>query len=170
VEFEEFARERLPALVRFTTAMCADRWLAEDVVQEVLLRVQARWIRIGQLDAPDAYVRRALVNEYLSWRRKWSRVLPYEVVPERDRVSPDIAEQHANRSQLAGELAALPARQRTAVVLRYYADLSDQEIADALGCRAVTVRGYISRGLAALRIQGAEATVTRSGSDHAHRG
>lgn len=142
----------LPGLVRFATAMCADRALAEDLTQEVLVRVHARWSRISNLDMPDAYVRRALVNEYLSWRRKWARLIPQAVVP-RDKVEPDPAEQHADRSELAAELAALPPRQRTVLVLRYLCGLSDQEIADIIGCRAVTVRGYAARGLATLRIQ-----------------
>ncbi|MDP9094516.1 MAG: SigE family RNA polymerase sigma factor [Actinomycetota bacterium] len=167
MEFEQFARERLPALLRFTTAMCADPWLAEDVVQEVLVRVHARWSHIEEFGAPEAYVRRALVNEYLSWRRKWARIVPYAVLPERERVSSDAAEQQATRSQLASELAALPARQRAALVMRYYADMSDDEIASDFGCRAVSVRGYISRGLAALRVQVVEAAITPIRSDHA---
>lgn len=73
MEFDQFAAERLPALVRFATAMCADAALAEDIVQEVLARVAAKWTKIGALDVPEAYVRKSLVNEYLSWRRKWAR-------------------------------------------------------------------------------------------------
>lgn len=152
MEFEQFARTRLPDLLRFTAALCADRALAEDVVQEVLVRVHRRWDTIAALDAPEAYVRRALVNEYLSWRRKWARVVPRAELTD-ERTTPDHAEQHADRSLLADELRRLPPRQRTVLVLRYYAGLTDNEIADVLGCRPVTVRGYAARALAALRVE-----------------
>jgi len=167
VEFEDFVRERMPALVRFTAAMCADRGLAEDVVQDVLMRVHARWPKISTLDVPEAYVHRALVNEYLSWRRKWARVIPRAVVLRDENPAPDPADQHANRSELAAELAALPARQRLVLVMRYYGGFSDDEIAEVLGCRTSTVRGYASRGLAALRIELAPpVTTARSGNAH----
>lgn len=152
MDFEQFVRVRLPALVRFVAAMCADRGLAEDVVQEVLIRVGARWSTIGQLDVPEAYVRKALVNEYLTWRRKWSRLIPQAEVST-DRHEPDSAEQLAQRSELAQRLAQLPPRQRTVLVLRYYEDLSDNDIAATMGCRAATVRSYAARALAALRVE-----------------
>jgi RNA polymerase sigma-70 factor (sigma-E family) len=156
VEFEQFAADRLPALVRFTTAICADAGLAEDLVQDVLIRIHARWAKVGALDLPEAYVRRALVNEYLSWRRKWSRLIPRaDVTPLQQPVDP--AEQVAQRSELAQRLATLPARQRAVLVLRYYEDLSDNDIASVLGCRPATVRSYAARALAALRIAGVEA-------------
>src|SRR5215467_241830 len=128
----------MPALVRFTAALCADRALAEDVVQDVLVRMHARWSQIGELDVPEAYVRRALVNEYLSWRRKWARLIPHAVLPGEERSSPDPAGEQAERSELAAELANLPPRQRAVLVMRYYGGLSDDEIAGALGCRRST--------------------------------
>lgn len=153
MEFEEFVRRRMPELVRFTCAMCADRALAEDVVQEVLVRVNARWSHIALLEAPEMYVRRSLVNEYLSWRRKWARVMPRAVLSGRDLISPDHADAIADRAMLVNELAALPPRQRAVLVMRFYGGLPDIEIADILGCRTVTVRGYASRALASLRIE-----------------
>jgi RNA polymerase sigma-70 factor (sigma-E family) len=149
VQFEQFAADALPRLVRFAAAMCADRALAEDVVQEVLIRVHARWDHIGSLDAPEAYVRRALVNEYVSWRRKWARVLPREHLP--DDTEPDHGDRIADRSATAQRLAELPPKQRAVLVLRYLDDLTDSEIAAALGCRPATVRAYAARGLASLR-------------------
>lgn len=149
MEFEQFAALALPRLVRSVTAMCADRGLAEDVVQEVLIRVHARWDQVGALDAPEAYVRRALVNEYISWQRKWARVVPREHVP--DRTEPDHGDRIADRSATAQRLAGLPPKQRAVLVLRYLDDLTDLEIAAALGCRPATVRAYASRGLAQLR-------------------
>lgn len=168
MDFEEFARQRLPELVRFTTAVCADRALAEDVVQEVLVRVHARWSWISELDAPDNYIRRALVNEYLSWRRKWARLVPHAAVPDRRPAAPDHATELADRSMLVTELTALPPRQRAVLVMRFYGGLSDAEIAETLGCRAVTVRGYASRALATLRIELTEQAGTAARSDRAH--
>ena len=152
MEFDQFVRERGPSLLRFATALCADRGLGEDVVQDVLLRVHDRWSQIEHLASVDGYVHRMVVNEYLSWRRRWARIIPHAVVPASGRTSPDHAESHAARSELAARLAGLPPKQRAVLVMRYYGDLPDADIAEALGCRAVTVRGYASRGLATLRI------------------
>jgi RNA polymerase sigma-70 factor (sigma-E family) len=151
VDFEQFAATRLPALVRFAGAMCADRGVAEDIVQEVLIKVERRWASISGLDMPEAYVRKALVNEYLSWRRKWARLIPRADVTA-GTSTPDHADQVAQRSELAHRLKRLPAKHRAVLVLRYYEDLSDNDIAAALGCQPATVRSYAARGLTALRV------------------
>lgn len=154
LSFDTFVVERMPAVLRFTGVLTGDRHLAEDVVQEVLLKAHKRWDDIAAKDQPEAYVRRMVVNEYISWLRKWSRILPsgnMRAIDERQAV-PDHASQHADRSDLADRLRRLPARQRAVIVLRFYQGLSDAEIADVLGCGAGTVRGYASRALAALRI------------------
>jgi DNA-directed RNA polymerase specialized sigma24 family protein len=79
--FEEYAAWRLPALLRYAAVLTADQDLAQDIVQEVLARAHLRWRRIGQLDVPDQYVRRMVVNEFLSWRRRRaSRDLPVSQV------------------------------------------------------------------------------------------
>lgn len=150
--FDEFTRLRLPGLARFAAMICVDRGLAEDVVQEVLLRVHGRWAEIDRLAHPDAYVRRMIVNEYLSWKRKWARVVPTEIVPE-DGVGADPFDQLGDRAQLAAEIARLPRRQRVVVVLRFYGGLTDAEIAADLGCSQGTVRSHMSRALATLRVQ-----------------
>ena len=112
------------------------------------------WGHIGQLDRPELYVRKMIVNEYLSWRRRSWRLLPGGSAAEvDDRVSPDHAAQHAERDSLLTELGKLPRRQRAVLVLRYYEGFSDQEIADVFGCTPGTVRGYASRALAALRVE-----------------
>ena len=169
MEFERFVRERGPDLLRFTTAMCVDRSLAEDVLQEVLARLHPRWADVRRIDAPEMYVRRCLVNEYLTWRRKWARIVPRETVPVVAPDAPDHADTHADRSMLIAELAALPARQRAVLVMRFYGGLSDDEIADILGCRPATVRGYASRALKALRIELTEQSDTAARSDRAYR-
>jgi RNA polymerase sigma-70 factor (sigma-E family) len=152
--FEEFAATRLPAIVRFAAVLTGDRSLAEDVVQEVLIRASARWQVIGGLDRRDAYIRKMIVNEYLTWRRRsWRLVLSGAGPAIDNRPVPDPATRFAEREAIVAELAKLPRRQRAVIVLRYYEGLSDQEIAETLGCRAGTVRGYASRALAALRVE-----------------
>ncbi|HYQ69706.1 SigE family RNA polymerase sigma factor [Actinophytocola sp.] len=151
--FEEFAADSLPGLLRFAAVLTGDRGLAEDVVQEVLLRVYGHWARIGALDSPKHYVRRMIVNEYLSWRRRWGRVAPHADPPAVVDPVSDHAAVHAERDALRIELDKLPRRQRAVLVLRYYAGMSDIEIAEVLGCGAGTVRGYASRALAALRVE-----------------
>ncbi len=153
MRFEEFAAAKLPAVLRFAGVLTADRALAEDVVQEVLIRASKNWDRIGQFERPELYVRKMVVNEYLSWRRRSWRLLPGGSATEIDnRVTPDHADRLAERDALLAELGKLPRRQRAVLVLRYYEGLSDPEIADVLGCSPGTVRGYASRALAALRV------------------
>lgn len=149
--FDEFTRTHLPSLLHMATALCADRGTAEDVVQEVLLRAYTRWETIAASDTPEAYVRRMIVNEYLSWRRKWARVLPSAAPRESDDPS-DHAAVVADRAELVAELARLPRRQRVVLVLRYIAGLSDAEIAAELGCSRGTVRSHASHALRSLRV------------------
>ena len=152
--FEEFAAARLPAVLKFAAVLTGDRGLAEDVVQEVLIRTNARWETIAGLDRPEAYVHKMIVNEYLSWRRRsWRLVLSGAGTDLTGRSVPDPAAGYAERDAIFAELAKLPLRQRAVLVLRYYEGLSDQEIAEVLGCRPGTVRGYASRALAALRVE-----------------
>lgn len=152
--FEEFADTRLPALLRFAGVLTGDRALAEDVLQEVLVRTHHRWKKIGALDRPELYVRKMIVNEFLSWRRRTWRLLPAGAGTDLDTGHfPDHAGGYAERESLLAELAKLPRRQRAVLVLRYYEGLSDNQIATALGCSPGTVRGYASRALAALRIE-----------------
>lgn len=162
--FEEYAAWRLPALLRYAAVLTGDRDLAQDIVQEVLARAHARWRKIGRLDVPDLYVRRMITNEFVSWRRRWARFVPVGQVAEDRRPAGvfehvDVATVHAERDALLAELARLSRRHQAVLVLRYYEGLSDTEIAEVLGCRPGTVRGYASRALAALRI----------GMDPAHR-
>jgi RNA polymerase sigma-70 factor (sigma-E family) len=155
--FEEYATARLPALLRYAAVLTGSTDLAQDIVQEVLVRVHARWYKIAALAVPDQYVRRMVTNEFLSWRRRWDRLQPVAAVAEDRQPAamaqpPDAAAIHAERDALLAELGRLPRRQQVVLVLRYYEGLSDPEIADVLGCRPGTVRGYASRALAALRI------------------
>jgi RNA polymerase sigma-70 factor (sigma-E family) len=154
VTFDEFVAFRLGALLRYATVVTCDPHLAEDIIQDVLVRVRARWGRICQLDAPERYVKRMVLNEFLSWRRRRAaRVVPL-AREQLDLFAKPVADPAVGwdeRDAVLRLVAALPPRQRAAVVLRFYEDLPDDEIADLLGCRSVTVRSLISRALATLR-------------------
>ncbi|RKT71436.1 RNA polymerase sigma-70 factor (sigma-E family) [Saccharothrix variisporea] len=150
MEFGEYVERRRPALMRFATVLTCQAWLAEDLVSDVLGRAFERWERISRLDEPHAYVRRMVVNEYLSWRRRLARTSPRAELE--DVGHGDGADERAERDAMIRRLANLPRRQRAAVVLRYYAGLPDAEIAAELGCRVTTVRSQISRALASLRV------------------
>ncbi|MEV0677075.1 SigE family RNA polymerase sigma factor [Actinosynnema sp. NPDC050436] len=148
--FDQFVHEHQQGLVRYAVLLSGSRADAEDVVQEVLVRVYPRWGDLTPATA-YAYVRRAVTNEYLSWRRRWStrHIRPAGGdLPEGAHVD-DLPEERDER--LWRLLQALPRQQRAAVVLRYYEDLTDEEIAGVLGCRLPTVRSHVSRGLAGLR-------------------
>jgi RNA polymerase sigma-70 factor (sigma-E family) len=159
VTFEEFAAARLPALLRYAIVLTGDRGLAEDLVQEVLIRIHLRWRKVASLDRPELYVKRALTNEFLSWRRRWKTRNPavglaglvdmVGLAP--DSALPDPAGLVAERADLWSRVAALPRQQRVVLALRYYEGLTDTEIAEVLDCAPGTVRGYASRAVAALR-------------------
>lgn len=160
MEFEEYAAARLDPLFRFASVLTGDRGLAEDVVQDVLIKLHERWDQLQSVANLDAYVRRMVVNGYISSRRRWGRLVPvpHNLMP--DRAGPDFASEHAERDQLVARLVALPRQQRAAVVLRFYEGLSYDEAADALGCTPSTVRGHVSKALNALRISFADEPVT----------
>jgi RNA polymerase sigma-70 factor (sigma-E family) len=152
VTFEEYARQQLATLLRVSQAICGDRYLAEDLVQDVLIKLHSHWRDVSILEARDAYVRRMLVNEFLSWRRKWARLVPHADPADDAATEADPSGAFAERDAIAREIAALPPRQRVVVALRYLCDLSDADIAAALGCAESTVRVHAARALAALRV------------------
>lgn len=167
--FDEFASARLQAVLRFATALTGDPDLAKDLVQEVLIRVSRRWQEISELDRPEAYIRKMVVNEYLSWRRRSWRLIPSGMsghLPGRP--SPDPADTYIERQALLAELAKLSHRQRTALVLRYYEGFSDAEIADVMGCTQSTVRGHVFKALAALRVELDQPLATTAASEETH--
>ncbi len=153
--FDEFVNARLGTLLRYATAVTADPHLAQDVVQEVLLRAQQRWKQVAAADRPEAYVKRMVLNEYLSWRRRFTsrrtHPAPDEVLAAATPPVDDHAGDVADRSTMVALIAGLPPRQRAVLALRYYEGLDDPQIADLLGCSLATVRSHAARGLATLR-------------------
>src|SRR5215472_11323578 len=129
--FEEFAAEWMPGVLRFAAVLAGDRATAEDLAQEVLIRAYSRWDRIGCLDRPELYVRKMVLNEFLGWRRRSSRQIPAGgAALEPASPAPDHAQEYTEREALLAELSKLPRRQRAVLVLRYYEDRGDTEIAE----------------------------------------
>jgi RNA polymerase sigma-70 factor (sigma-E family) len=138
-------------LLRLAFQLCHDRASAEDLVQQALEQVYRRWRRHGtDVEYAEAYARRAVVNEYLRRRRLRSvSELTTDLVADVASAPQEAAV--AERDAMWRALGELPARQRAALVLRYYEDLPDRDIAAVLGCRQATVRSLVARGLHTLR-------------------
>jgi RNA polymerase sigma-70 factor (sigma-E family) len=144
----EFADAQTVGLTRFAYLLCGDRGLAEDLVQDAFVALYRRFGETLPLEAPVAYARRAIVNAHVSHRRRRSSsALVLAEPPDVAIAAHDASEQDA----MWRTLAALPERQRAVLVLRYYLDLSDDDIAAALDCRPGTVRSLAARAFAALR-------------------
>lgn len=148
--FASYATAQMPFLVRSARAVTGDAQLADDVLQSVLEKLCRAWPRVSAMERRDAYVRRMLVNEFLDHARYRRRFVPLEDVGT-ERMAPDMIAARDSRSELLERITHLPSRQRVAIGLRYYGELSDTEIAEAMGCSAGTVRGYLSRALSTLR-------------------
>lgn len=153
--YEEFARSRLQALLRYAVMLTGDTHTAQDLVQETMIRVQLKWHLVIKADQPERYVQRMLTNAYIDLRRgSWLRLVTLRAElaePKRAAQHPDHAERNAARDEMWVLLGRLPRRQRAALVLRFYEGLPDGEIADVLGCAVGTVRAHISRALTTLR-------------------
>ncbi|MGW1176727.1 SigE family RNA polymerase sigma factor [Kitasatospora sp. NPDC002543] len=151
-DFEAFAATRWRRLVRTAYLLTGDHHEAEDVVQATFAKVFRNWARISRLDEPDAYVHRALVNNNLSrHRRRRVRQLLVPVLPDRESTAGGGHHDVEQRSVLIQALAELPQRQRAVVVLRYWEDMGERQVAEVLGCSPGNVKSQASRGLAKLR-------------------
>lgn len=148
--FDQYVAARSGALLRFAYLLCGDPHLAEDLVQEVLIKAHRRWPAI-EADNPDAYVKRALVHTHISWRRRRSSSeVTASELPDQPQLDA-FADRHASRDELGAMLATLSQSQRAVLVLRYFEDLDDRRIADLIGISPSTVRVHAHRGLSALR-------------------
>jgi RNA polymerase sigma-70 factor (sigma-E family) len=149
--FRDFVAGRSPALLRTAWMLTGDAQLAEDLLQTALARTWPHWSRI-EAGHPEAYVRRVMVRTYGSWwRRAWRGETPVAEPPEPSTQAADAYRAVDDRAALAAALARLPRRQRQVVVLRYYDDLSERDVAAMLGCSAGTVKSQAAKGLAKLR-------------------
>lgn len=151
-EFAEFFTATWPRLYRTAVAIAGDSAAAEDALQTSFARAYALWSRVRATDRPEAYVRRMVVNEVVGgsrhgWRR---RERPHDRLPDPGRVEspePGVVRHDAVWTAVRN----LPVRQRAVVVLRYYEDLTEAQIADVLGCSRGTVKSQASAALATLR-------------------
>jgi len=156
VTFERFVASKGQSLMRLAFVLCGDRHQAEDLTQVVLTKAYRKWRQIETAESPDAYVRKILVNTFVSWRRlKSSHEVLVGDVPD------DIADNAPGNDDLADVIASfdyakqllsrLSRQSRAILVLRYYADLDDAAIASELGISQSSVRSTASRALATLR-------------------
>ncbi len=147
--YEEYVAARWSALYRTAYLLTGNHADAEDLTQNALVKAYLAWDKVSDAASPDAYVRRILTNVFLSGRRPL-RVTREHVVDDVPEVSPTSATDD-DRLVLWPHIAALPPRQRAVIVLRYYEDLSEQQIADALNCSPGTVKSNASLALRSLR-------------------
>ncbi len=150
-DFEAYMQARQPSLLRTAYLLTGDKHTAEDLVQTALAKLYLSWDKIQRREVIDGYVRRILVNEHNSlWRRAWKRrEVSTDIVPDRPA---ETAPSDLGQSAALWEFVqTLPRKQRAVVVLRYYEDLSEAEIAETLGISVGTVKSQASRALAALR-------------------
>jgi RNA polymerase sigma-70 factor (sigma-E family) len=162
--FSSFVHANSTSLYRTAYLLTGDPAAAEELLQGVLVRMYPMWSRVDSMVAPAAYVRRSLVNAFVSARRR-SSARDVALGPQHDKGNGrDLVEQAADRDLAWRLLGTLPYRQRAALVLRFYADLPDAEIAAALRCRVSTVRSLVSRGLQSLRERGLDSPPARKDS------
>jgi len=153
-DFRAFVSARSSALLWFAHVLTGDPHAAEDVVQTALARTAAAWPRVRRKDNPEGYVRRAVVTTHLNAlrRRPW-REQPRDFISnEADDADAARPEQDLDeRDAMWSALAELPPKQRAVLVLRYYEDLSEADIAEVLGCSRGTVKSQAAKGLSRLR-------------------
>ncbi|WP_109509804.1 SigE family RNA polymerase sigma factor [Nocardioides speluncae] len=152
-EFTALFASAWPRLFRATYAVAGDRELAEDALQSAFAKAWAAWPKVVAADDRLAYLRRMAINEALArHRRSWTRREVATATPP-DGSLPDPTTALSGSDATWQAVAALPPRQRAVVVLRYYEDLTEREIADILGCRPGTVKSQAAAALATLRLR-----------------
>ncbi|MFC4502218.1 MULTISPECIES: SigE family RNA polymerase sigma factor [Streptomyces] len=169
-EFQAFVTGRWPRLMRTAFLLTGEQHSAEDLVQSTLEQVYVHWRKVSSADEPEAYVRRVMINAHARrYRRKLREFLAprsddgsdprYEIADTGDRIA-----QADDRHALLRALAELPPRQREAVVLRYWEDLTETQAAEAMGCSVGAVKSNAAKGIAKLRaIPGLADMVTHGG-------
>jgi len=149
--FAEFATARAAALHRAAYLMVGDAHLAQDLVQEALTKTYVAWPRLRDPRNAEAYCRKAITTTAISWfrRKGWNNERPTEALPEGGLDAHDATVE--DRDELWRALQTLPPRQRAALVLRYFDDLTEAQTAEAMGCAVGTVKSQVSAGLTKLR-------------------
>ncbi len=165
-EFAAYMSARQPSLLRTAYLLTGDQHTAEDLVQTALAKLYLAWDRVQDRGMIDSYVRRILVNENNSlWRRAWKkREVSTDTLPDHQGVS----DRHDDGQSAAlwEFVQTLPRKQRAVVVLRYYEDLSEAEVAEILGISVGTVKSQSSRALAGLRARvHTQPLLTRDGEE-----
>jgi RNA polymerase sigma-70 factor (sigma-E family) len=151
--FAEFVAARSASLYRTAYLMVGEHALAQDLLQEALTKTYVAWPRLREVSNAEAYTRRAITNTAISWSRKRSwHERPTESLPDRVEAAAG-TDDLGTRDWLWRELQQLPPRQRAALVLRFYEDLSEAQTAAAMGCAVGTVKSQVSQGLKRLRGQ-----------------
>ncbi|HST47548.1 SigE family RNA polymerase sigma factor [Jatrophihabitans sp.] len=153
--YTAFVREHTPALLKTAYLLTRNAGEAEELVQDTLVWLYPRWQQVEFAEHQLAYVRKAVVNRYLAGRRRLSATEVFfdpswDRAPDRP-VTRDRTAEVDERIALWAQLGELSERQRAALVLRFFHDLPDDEVAEVLECRVGTVRSLISRGLSVLR-------------------
>ena len=161
--FTDFADTHAGDLFRTAYLVVGDHQLAEDLVQEALVKTYVAWPRIRDHAKATSYARKVVVTTAISWRRRRSfHERPQQALPET--LADDPVDVVGLSDGVWHELASLPPRQRAAIVLRYYVDLSESRTAEVMGCSVGTVKSQVSAGLARLRTR-ADADVFASEAD-----
>jgi RNA polymerase sigma-70 factor (sigma-E family) len=148
--FSDLVATRSAALLRTAYLVMCDHQLAQDLVQESLVKTYVAWPRLRDVTKAEAYARRTIVTTAISWRRRRSfHERPVLAIPEQAQA--DRTDAFATQDLLWAHVCALPPRQRAALVLRYYEDLSEADTAQLMGCAVGTVKSQVSAGLDRLR-------------------
>ncbi len=152
--FREFVAARSPGMLQSAWLLTGHQANAQDLLQTALAKTYARWDRIKRQDAAEVYVRRVMVSTFISWnRRRWVGEQSTGELPER--AAPHDAYAAAElRADVARALDTLPRRQRAVVVLRYFDDLTEAEVAKAMNCSIGTVKSQTAKALIKLRASG----------------
>ena len=149
-QFCEFVASRSSALFRVAYLLLGDYQLAQDLLQESLAKTYVAWPRLHDVGNAEPYARRVIATTAISWRRRRSfHERPVEDLPERAGVDPEMA--LVVHDTLWAYLLELPPRQRAAIVLRHYVDLSEEQAAETMGCSVGTIKSSVSAGLKRLR-------------------
>ena len=155
---EEFVTTRTPALIRLAYLLTGDQHAAEDLLQSALLKAARRWKHIRN-ENPDAYVRAAMYHEQINWWRRRGRRSEMAVEHTPETPSPDPSSNTDLRLAMRQALLQLRPHHRAVVVLRYYEDMSEAQVAELLGCSIGTVRSRTHRAVTQLRVLLPEASL-----------